>query len=156
MSISHSPEDTEALAFALSAQAKPGLVVGLVGDLGAGKTHWARGFARGLGFSGRVHSPTFALLHEYAGRWPIYHVDLYRLESPEQVFGAGLEEYLPSRDGVTIVEWIQRWLPELAAPAPAAAGPNPGHSFRPPTLWVVRLELTSLNERHLTHEDLSH
>jgi tRNA threonylcarbamoyladenosine biosynthesis protein TsaE len=152
MSISRSPEATEALAFARSPQATPGLVVGLIGDLGAGKTHWARGFARGLGFQGRVHSPSFALLHEYAGRWPVYHLDLYRLESPEQVFGAGLEEYLPSRDGVTIVEWIERWLPPLAV-----AGSSSGNSLGyPPTLWIVRFTLTGLNERLLVHEDLSH
>jgi tRNA threonylcarbamoyladenosine biosynthesis protein TsaE len=152
MSISRSAEETEALAAVRSTQAAPRLVVGLIGDLGAGKTHWARGFARGLGFPGRVHSPTFALLHEYAGRWPIYHLDLYRLESPEQVFGAGLEEYLPSRDGVTIVEWIERWLPALAV-AGSESGRAGGY---PPALWVVRFELTGPNERHLVHEDLSH
>jgi tRNA threonylcarbamoyladenosine biosynthesis protein TsaE len=150
MSISRSPQETEALAAAWSGQAQAGLVIGLIGDLGAGKTHWARGLARGLGFRGRVHSPTFALLNAYKGaRLPIYHVDLYRLETPEQVALAGLEEYLPSADGVTLVEWMERWLPEATGPAGAAPLPCP------PRLWVVRFGLIDDQQREIVHEDIS-
>jgi tRNA threonylcarbamoyladenosine biosynthesis protein TsaE len=155
MSISHSPEETEALAASWSQRATPGLVIGLLGELGAGKTRWARGFAKGLGYAGRVHSPTFALLNEYSGgRLPIYHLDLYRLENPEQVQGAGLEEYLPNRDGVTLVEWLERWLPIPNSNAPRQPLPPP----YPPRFWLVHFELGRLDEpqsRVIVHEDFS-
>lgn len=153
-SISHSPEETESLASQWSARAQPGLVIGLCGELGAGKTQWARGFARGLGFKGRVHSPTFALLNAYeGGRLPVYHLDLYRLESPAAVATAGLEEYLPSRDGITLVEWMERWLP-----VPPASAPRPLPSPYPPQLWIVRIDLPAtggLESRQISHEDFS-
>lgn len=102
--------ETEAFGAELAAQAERGWVIGLSGDLGAGKTAFVRGFARGLGFPGRVHSPTFALLNEYrGGRLPIHHLDLYRLGSAEEVRGAGLEVYLDRPEGVALVEWIGRW-----------------------------------------------
>ena len=75
-----------------------------------------RGFARGLGCAGRVHSPTFALLNEYeAGRLRLFHLDLYRLGSAEEVRGAGLEEYVTRPDGVAVVEWIERWCGDAGA-----------------------------------------
>src|SRR6516164_503623 len=110
--ISHSPAETEALGEAWGRSAQAGQVIGLSGDLGAGKTQFVKGFARGLGISARVQSPTFALVNEYlGGRLPLYHLDLYRLETAAQINSAGLDEYL-SPDGVTIIEWAERWFGE--------------------------------------------
>jgi tRNA threonylcarbamoyladenosine biosynthesis protein TsaE len=115
MFISHSPEETAALGHAWANEARPGWVIGLSGDLGAGKTQLARGLARGLGLEARVHSPTFALLHEYrGGRLPLFHLDLYRLAGRDQIIDAGLETYLTRPDGVVVVEWIERWEPPTA------------------------------------------
>jgi tRNA threonylcarbamoyladenosine biosynthesis protein TsaE len=106
--ISHSPADTEALGEQLGRAARHGMVVALSGELGAGKTKFVRGLARGLGVTTRVHSPTFTLVNEYGGgRLNLFHLDLYRLETPAQVLGAGIEEYL-SPDGVAVVEWAER------------------------------------------------
>ena len=107
--ISHSPEETEALGETWGREAESGLVIGLCGDLGAGKTQLVKGIARGLGITDRVHSPTFTLLNVYSGgRLNLNHLDLYRLESREQVIAAGLEEYFYPA-GVTVVEWAERW-----------------------------------------------
>ena len=145
--ISHSPAETEALGEAWGRAAQRGWVIGLQGDLGAGKTQLVKGLARGLGFPGRVHSPTFALVNHYAGgRLPLFHLDLYRLDTPAQITGAGLDEYLHAPAGVAVVEWIERWLPNLASHAPpAAAGLRLRH---------VRLETLSETERRITYEDL--
>src|SRR3954454_24545534 len=105
--ISHSPEETLAIGEAWGREAQPGWVIGLSGDLGAGKTQLVKGIARGLGSDARVHSPTFALLNEYTdGRERLFHLDLYRLNSPAAVESAGLEEYLVKPIGVSVVEWI--------------------------------------------------
>ena len=106
---------TEAEGEAFGRNARSGQVIGLSGDLGAGKTAWVRGFARGLEFRGRVQSPSFGLIHQYlGGRMPMYHLDLYRLGSPLAVISAGLEVYLEQPEGVTIVEWPERWWPEFS------------------------------------------
>lgn len=108
--ISHSASDTESFGRFLAGLAKPGWVVGLSGDLGAGKTQWVKGFARGLGIEDRVQSPTFALVHEYAGgRLPLAHLDLYRLPDADAVVASGLVEYLDPREGVSVIEWFERW-----------------------------------------------
>lgn len=113
--ISHSPEETEAFAARLGTVIQPGCVVGLTGDLGAGKTQFVKGLARGLGIVERVHSPTFALVNIYhGGRLPLYHLDLYRLETHEQIAAAGLEEYFEP-NGVAVIEWIERWRGALPA-----------------------------------------
>ncbi len=94
--------------------AAPGLLIGLSGDLGAGKTQLVKGLARGLGIASRIHSPTFALIniHE-GGRMPLFHLDLYRLDTRDQIVAAGLEEYLSrgqrSGQGLTVVEWAEKW-----------------------------------------------
>ena len=105
---SHSPADTEALGERFGRAAQRGLVLALSGDLGAGKTQFVRGMARGLGAMGRVHSPTFTLVNEYGGgQLKLFHLDLYRLETREQILSAGIEEYL-TPDGVSVVEWAER------------------------------------------------
>ncbi|MEI6077277.1 MAG: tRNA (adenosine(37)-N6)-threonylcarbamoyltransferase complex ATPase subunit type 1 TsaE [Verrucomicrobiota bacterium] len=106
--ISHSPAETEALGECLGRKASRGMVFALSGDLGAGKTQFVRGLARGLGVTGRVHSPTFTLVNEYGGgRLPLFHLDLYRLETAEQLWSAGIEEYL-TPGGVSVIEWSER------------------------------------------------
>lgn len=89
-----------------------GAVLGLVGGLGAGKTHFAKGLAAGLGFSGSVTSPTFSLVHEYrGGKLPVFHFDFYRLDSAEALLGIGWDEFL-DQPGVVIAEWADLY-PEL-------------------------------------------
>ena len=111
--ISHSAGETESIAEAFAGRPLIGCVVGLSGDLGSGKTQFVRGLARGLGVTERIHSPTFALINIYTtGRVPLFHIDLYRLESDEQIVSAGLTEYFEPR-GITIVEWIDRWHGQL-------------------------------------------
>jgi len=106
--ISHSPADTEALGERMGRVAERGLVIALRGDLGAGKTQFVRGLARGLGSTSRVHSPTFTLVNEYGGgRWKLFHLDLYRLETAAQLWAAGIEEFL-APDGVAVIEWAER------------------------------------------------
>src|SRR2546422_6359797 len=103
--ISHSPANTEALGETWGRAAVHGLVIGLTGDLGAGKTQLVKGLARGLGITARVHSPTFTLVNEYGGgRLRLFHLDLYRLETREQIIAAGLKEYLQP-DGVAGLGW---------------------------------------------------
>jgi tRNA threonylcarbamoyladenosine biosynthesis protein TsaE len=115
--VTETQEETQQLGETWAREALPGWIIGLRGDLGAGKTQIVKGFAKGLSIEARVQSPTFALVHEYkAGRLPLYHIDLYRLENESQIHGAGLEEYLYQSSGVTIIEWIDRW-PELLPPA---------------------------------------
>lgn len=104
-----SPEGTEALGERVGRAAQAGWVIGLDGDLGAGKTAFVRGFVKGLGSSARAHSPTFALLHEYrGGRLPILHLDLYRLGSADELHAAGLDSCLNPVDAVSIIEWFSR------------------------------------------------
>jgi len=96
--ISHSPAETESLGETLGRAAESGLVIGLSGDLGAGKTQLVKGLARGLGIAARIHSPTFTLVNVYrGGRLTLFHLDLYRLETMEQIHSAGLDEYLRRR-----------------------------------------------------------
>jgi tRNA threonylcarbamoyladenosine biosynthesis protein TsaE len=106
--ISHSPAETESLGGAWGRAAQRGWVIALSGELGAGKTQLVKGMARGLGIAARVHSPTFTLVNEYGGgRLRLFHLDLYRLETSEQILSAGLEELLPP-DGVAVIEWAER------------------------------------------------
>jgi tRNA threonylcarbamoyladenosine biosynthesis protein TsaE len=106
--ISHSPAETELLGEKLGRSAQTGFVFALSGDLGAGKTQFVKGLARGLGISTRVHSPTFVLVNEYGGgRLKLFHLDLYRLETPAQILAAGVEGFLQP-DGVAVIEWAER------------------------------------------------
>jgi len=99
-----SPDATRAVAAALGPLLEPGDVVSLVGDLGAGKTAFAQGLAAGLGVAGPVTSPTFTIVQEYEGRLPVAHVDVYRLDTVQDLYDLGFDELID--DGrVTIVEW---------------------------------------------------
>lgn len=103
-----SEAETEALGQNLSAKLKPGGVVALSGDLGAGKTCLIRGICRGLGISEPVLSPTFSLLNVYrTGRMHVHHMDVYRLRSPSEALDIGLEEILNSQ-GICVIEWAER------------------------------------------------
>ena len=106
--ISHSPAETESLGEQWGRASQHGLVIALSGDLGAGKTQLVRGLARGLGITTRVHSPTFTIVNEYTGgRLRLFHLDLYRHETSEQIRGAGIEEFLQP-EGVAVIEWAER------------------------------------------------
>lgn len=138
--ISHSPAETESLGEQWGREAQRGLVLALSGDLGAGKTQLVRGLARGLGVTTRVHSPTFTLVNEYSGgRLNLFHLDLYRLETPAQIHSAGIEEFLKP-DGVAVIEWAERledgrWKMEDGR------------------IRKVKIEVISETERRIVYED---
>ena len=144
--ISNSAEETESLGEAWGRAARRGWVIGLSGDLGVGKTQLVKGLARGLGVTERVHSPTFALVNEYLNGWlPLFHLDLYRLETPEQIHSAGLEEFLQP-DGVTVVEWAERWAQTISNLKAQIS--DSGIRYR-----EVRIESLNETERRITYED---
>src|ERR1043166_369534 len=131
--ISRSPEETHSLGEALGRDATPGTVIGLIGELGAGKTEFIKGVAAGLEITERVHSPTFALVNEYrSGRVPCFPLALYRLETLDQIRTAGLEEYFFRPDAIVLIEWFDR----LAA-------------LRPDAALVIRINEMSPTEREI-------
>ena len=105
--LSHSPEETEHIGEMLGRRLRPGTVVAYRGGLGMGKTAFTRGLARGLGCAGRVTSPTFTIVNEYDGATPLFHFDMYRLGSSDELFDIGWEDYL-TRGGVCAEEWSER------------------------------------------------
>ena len=118
--------------------ARSGLVIGLSGELGAGKTGLVKGLARGLGTAVRIHSPTFTLVNEYdGGRLRLFHLDLYRLETRGQILSAGLEEFLQP-DGVTVIEWAEK-IYDLR--------------FTIYDLKKVQIEIVGETERKITYDD---
>jgi tRNA threonylcarbamoyladenosine biosynthesis protein TsaE len=136
--ISHSPAETERLGEKFGRGAERGRVIALSGDLGAGKTQFVKGLARGLEISSRVHSPTYTLVNEYAGgRLKLFHLDLYRLETQEQIRSAGIEEFLRP-DGVSVIEWAERICDSRLAI----------HHFR-----RVQIEIISETERKIIYDD---
>ena len=147
MFISHSPAETEALGEAWGRAAQRGWVIGLTGDLGAGKTQLVKGLARGLDVTSRVHSPTFTLINEYSGgRLPLFHLDLYRLETAQQIRSAGLEEYFLNPPGIAVIEWVERWLDGVQ-------WTNSASQLFPAPLRHVRIETLNENERRISYED---
>ena len=139
--ISHSPAETEALGEQLGRAARRGLVIALTGDLGAGKTQFVKGLARGLGIAARVHSPTFTLVNEYGGgRLKLFHLDLYRLETREQILSAGIEDFL-SPDGVAVIEWAEK----LKAESGKRKAEN--------KMVEVKIEITGETERKIIYDD---
>ena len=144
--ISHSSSETEALGESWGRLTGSGLVIALSGDLGAGKTQLVKGLARGLGIAARVQSPTFTLVNIYrGGRLTLFHLDLYRLETAEQIAAAGLEEYLRP-DGVTVIEWAERWFGDARKPDSREQN-LPAHFRR------VHIETLSETERQIVYED---
>lgn len=108
--LSNSPEETAALGESWADDLEPGWTIALCGDLGMGKTQLVKGLAQGLNITARIASPTFALVNEHtSGRVPLFHIDLYRLDTREQITGAGLDEYFLTPRGITVVEWAERW-----------------------------------------------
>ena len=112
--ISRSPEETQVIGARLGARLRPGAVIACTGELGAGKTCFLQGLARGLGVTGAVTSPTFVLINQYRGRLPVYHLDAYRTGSLTELAELGLEEMLHG-EGVTVIEWADKLLPLLPA-----------------------------------------
>jgi tRNA threonylcarbamoyladenosine biosynthesis protein TsaE len=150
--ISHSAAETAALGEQWGRAAESGLVIGLCGDLGAGKTQLVKGLARGLGITARVHSPTFALVNIYnGGRLTLFHLDLYRLDTREQILAAGLEEYLKPA-GVTVIEWAERWFGEVQGPESKVQSlytvSHPAYPFR-----LVRIEVRSETVRCISYPE---
>jgi tRNA threonylcarbamoyladenosine biosynthesis protein TsaE len=173
--ISHSSAETETLGESWGRAAAGGLVIGVTGELGAGKTQLVKGVARGLGIRQRVHSPTFTLVNIYpGGRLTLFHLDLYRLESIDQILAAGLEEYLRP-DGVAVIEWAERLLVNEPASSSGEGAPSgitslmPGGNVKVASLssgktgaetglldsfrWV-RIEALSATSRRITYEDI--
>ena len=111
---SRDPAETQAIGERLGARLTAGAVIACTGELGAGKTCFLQGLARGLGVTGDVTSPTFVLVNQYRGRTPIYHLDAYRTGSLTELVDLGLEEMLHG-DGVTVIEWADKLLPLLPA-----------------------------------------
>ena len=147
--ISHSPAETEALGEKIGRAANHGLVLALSGDLGAGKTQFVKGLARGLGVTARVHSPTFTLVNEYSGgRLKLFHLDLYRLETPAQILSAGIEEFL-APDGVAVMEWAERFF------AGEHSTFNIQHSTPnwPANVRCVQIEIINESERKIIYDD---
>ena len=132
---SRSPASTYSLGKRLGKRLQAGSVIALVGELGCGKTLLTRGICEGLGVHNRyVNSPTFMLVNEYRGRINVYHMDLYRLETPEDAFGIGIFDYFSrGREGVIIVEWAER----IA-------------SLLPEERLTVEFEVVSSNERSIS------
>ncbi|MDR1117154.1 MAG: tRNA (adenosine(37)-N6)-threonylcarbamoyltransferase complex ATPase subunit type 1 TsaE [Oscillospiraceae bacterium] len=102
-----SEKETEQLGERLGKKLPPGTVVALYGELGVGKTAFVRGLARGAGYYGRVQSPTYTIVNEYLGETPVFHFDMYRLCSSDELYGIGWEDYL-ARDGICVTEWSER------------------------------------------------
>jgi tRNA threonylcarbamoyladenosine biosynthesis protein TsaE len=157
--ISHNPAETAALGESWGREAECGLIVGLCGELGAGKTQLVKGLARGLGVAERVRSPTFALVNIYTGgRLALFHLDLYRLETREQIIAAGLEEYLQPA-GVTVIEWAERWLdvasPQSIVQSSQATLHAPRSTLQaiPGRLRLVQIDVLGETERRITYED---
>lgn len=135
----HSLSETEKFAEDFSRELSPNSILLLIGDLGAGKTAFVRGLAKGLKISNlsEIHSPTFTLINEYAGEIPLFHVDLYRLHSKTEIENLGLEDYF-DRNGIVAIEWADRAV-----------------NYWPKGAIEVRFELISLNERKISIDHYS-
>jgi tRNA threonylcarbamoyladenosine biosynthesis protein TsaE len=143
--ISKAPEETLALGEIWGKLASNGWLIGLSGELGAGKTQLVRGIAAGLGCTSRVHSPTFTLLNEYeGGRLKLTHLDLFRLTDPAHIVAAGLEDYFTPA-GVAVVEWIERWTAGQSADSRIPSGVR----YR-----RVKIAIVGEKERHIGYEDI--
>jgi len=108
--ITESVDETENFATSFASEVKPGSVIALKGELGSGKTVFARGFARGLGIKETVASPTYTLIHEYklGGNKSFYHLDLYRINDSTAALAFGIDEYLEDESAIILIEWAER------------------------------------------------
>jgi tRNA threonylcarbamoyladenosine biosynthesis protein TsaE len=128
--LAHGPEETRALGRELSLALQENSVIGLSGDLGAGKTEFVKGIAEGLGAIDPVTSPTFTLIHEYrSGRLPLFHIDFYRLETEKELDEIGFDDYL-REPGICAIEWADRFPDRIPRDA----------------IWV-QIQISSANER---------
>ena len=140
LTILNSADAAQSFGESWARELKGGEIFALYGVLGAGKTQLVKGLARGLGYPGEVTSPTFTLVHEYlGGRLPLYHLDLYRIPDQSAALQIGVEEYLPSNGGVTVIEW-----PETLA------------GILPPETRHWYLKIASLTERTIHQEEPTH
>ena len=128
---SHSPEETQRFGKELGHLAQAGDVILLVGNLGAGKTCLTQGIAWGLNIDGYARSPSFVVVNEYRGRLPMYHIDLYRLDSIAEIAEIGLDDYL-NGNGLCVVEWADKAL-----------------NLMPPQNLLIKIDLLGDNERKL-------
>jgi len=131
---SHSESATQAFAARLARRLRGGEILGLVGPLGSGKTCFAKGIARGLAISQIITSPSFVLLKSYQGRLALHHVDFYRLETSDDYFSIGMDEFL-SPDDVIVIEWADRFL-----------------SLLPKPLLLISFDIRGRNDRQLSLE----
>lgn len=104
--ISNSPDETQAFAADMAKRLRAGDVLCLYGDLGAGKTAFVQGLAKGLGIDEPITSPTFTIVNEYEGRLPLYHFDVYRIADSDEMYEVGFDEYVYG-EGVSVIEWPQ-------------------------------------------------
>ena len=131
--ITHSPEETEMIAQRLAATLSGSEIIAMYGGLGAGKTAFTRGLVKGLGSEDDVSSPTFALVHEYRGKCPVYHFDMYRITSADDLYSTGFYDY--EGCGVMIIEWSENIEEDL-----------------PDERIDIHIKYISENERELTIE----
>lgn len=136
--ISKSISDTNAIAKELAQNAKPGDVIALVGEMGAGKTHFSKAFAKELGITSTVNSPTFTIMNSYEeGRIPLYHFDAYRIEDPDEMTEIGFEEFIYGQ-GVCVIEWADIIKDIL-----------------PTSFLLVKIETLGENERKIKIEEVN-
>lgn len=134
--VTHSRQETEAVGFSLAEAINDSVVIAMKGDLGAGKTCFTSGFAKGMGYKGDVNSPTFALVNEYkGGRLDVYHFDMYRVSGWEDLYSTGYFDY-QELGGVMVIEWSENILAAL-----------------PDTVITVTIENVGENDRRITIED---
>ena len=132
--VSHSPEQTQRIGFAIGELAQPNDSILLAGNLGAGKTCFTQGIARGVGFEGYASSPSYVLVKEYPGRLALYHIDLYRLDDIEEIDELGIDDYLYG-EGVCVIEWADKALESLS-----------------PERLLIKFDYLNENERRLRFE----
>lgn len=129
--ISYSRDDTRALAGRLADRVRKGDIVALFGELGAGKTCFVQGFAEAFGITEIVNSPSFAIVNVYKGKMPVYHMDFYRIDNPDEIRAIGCEDYLYG-DGVCFIEWAEK-----------------AESIIPPDRKEVHIKIISEKEREI-------
>lgn len=132
--ISHKPSETRRFGASIGKLAMPGDILLLVGKLGTGKTCLTQGIARGLGIEEYIPSPSFVLIRQFYGRLPLYHIDLYRLDLPQEIADLGLDDYLYGK-GICVIEWAEK-----------------GLSLMPPEYMLIKIDYLGDTERSLKLE----